>query len=40
MTHFNGLKYKQLASNTNDYFKHVRIVNLPNINHKCRGDLI
>ena len=37
-TYFYDLKHKQLASNTDDYFKRAHVINFYKINHKCGGD--
>ena len=38
MTYFDDLKYRQFASNTDDYFRLACIVNFDIINHKYCGD--
>ena len=35
MTYFDDLKYEQLASNTDEYFKRAHIFNFDIINHDC-----
>ena len=35
MTYFDDLKYEQLASNTDEFFKRAYIFNFDIINHDC-----
>lgn len=37
MTYFDDLKYEQLASNTDEFFKRAYIFNFDIINHDCWG---